>query len=110
MSKHVTFVERALKGKIVDVDEEIDNEMVLWHASDSKLSLHEWLGMTRDEYALFVERPEALRFILAGKKYRTSVKDLLARDSTGFALAARGDLSPQQMAEITQWLKTTNRI
>jgi len=71
-------VERALKGRIVDVDEEVDNEISRWHASDSKLKLHDWLGMTRDEYALFVEQPEALRLILAGRKHRVgAATDLL---------------------------------
>lgn len=110
MSEHVPFIERALRGRVVDVDEEVDDEIALWHASDSRLKLSEWLGMTHDEYALFVERPETLRFILAGRRYHVSPKDLLVRDSDDLALAARGDLSPQQMADIKQWLKKTNRI
>ena len=43
MSEHVPFIERALRGRVVDVDEEVDDEIALWHASDSRLKLSEWL-------------------------------------------------------------------
>jgi hypothetical protein len=37
------------------VSKEINDKIDEWHESDSPLSLQEWLGMSRDEYAAFVE-------------------------------------------------------
>ncbi len=40
-------------------DDELLDAIDAWHESDSHLELHEWLDMTREEYAAFVEdRPE----------------------------------------------------
>jgi len=36
---------------------DIDNRIDQWHKSDSKLELHEYLGMTQDEYVSWVINP-----------------------------------------------------
>ena len=60
MTKHTTFVEKITKGLNVDIDDEIE----IWHESDSDLELHEWLGLTWEEYCLFGKNPDALEKIL----------------------------------------------
>jgi hypothetical protein len=55
--------------------EDIDNFVDAWHAApdDSKrasLSLEEFLGMSADEYRLWVERPGSLRFIAAAHRHK----------------------------------------
>ncbi|MBL0264839.1 MAG: hypothetical protein IPQ05_13460 [Leptospiraceae bacterium] len=45
---------------IDDIDDFIDK----WHESESSLTLHEYLGMTHDEYKLWPEKPESLKFII----------------------------------------------
>ena len=38
--------------------DQVDDWIDKWHDGDSKLGLHEFLGMTQDEYALFVKTTE----------------------------------------------------
>jgi hypothetical protein len=42
-------------------DAEIDNKVELWHTGLSKMELHEFLGMTLEEYGLWLRNPEAWR-------------------------------------------------
>lgn len=39
-------------------EEQIDNLIDEWRAGDTGVPLHEYLGMTRAEYKLFVENPD----------------------------------------------------
>jgi hypothetical protein len=50
-----TYIDKYLNGEI-QMDE-IDDFIEQWHESDSEKELHEYLGMTWEEYALWVERP-----------------------------------------------------
>ncbi|MDC3962868.1 hypothetical protein [Polyangium jinanense] len=109
MSKRKTFVERVLDGEILDLDT-IDDEIDAWHESDADCPLHEWLGLTRDEYALFVEKPEALRTILMAKRHGIPLKQLVGiTAASALALAARGT-SPAEAEAIRKWLEQTNRL
>lgn len=109
MSRRQTFVMRALAGEVLDLAE-IDEDIGLWHRADTRLELHEWLGMSRREYALFVERPESLRVILAAHKSGKSVEELLESiNRDGVSLAARG-ASKADAAAIRQWLRKTGRL
>ncbi len=51
-----TFVEAVLAGDAMlgDIDDFID----AWHASPEDVGLAEFLGMTEEEYARWVEQPE----------------------------------------------------
>ena len=64
MSKPKAFMDLALAGMIVDPEREIDRHIAEWHETRTKLSLHDWLGMTAEEYAMFVENPTFLRVLL----------------------------------------------
>lgn len=109
MSRKATFVERALAGDVLDLSE-IDEDVDAWHASETTESLAEWLGMSEDEYALFVERPDALRVILAARKQTKSVRELLESiERDGMSLAARG-ASDHDAEQIRAWLKKTGRL
>ena len=90
MSEPKNFMDRALGGYVLELDL-IDDEIEAWHSSSSSEQLNEWLGMTAEEYALFVERPQALPMILLGRKRGQNPRELLAvMDDNAVALAARG--------------------
>ena len=59
----MTIVDRFLSGEIM-TNEKVNNAIDLWHDSSSLLELHEWLGFTLEEYALFVTQPRKLEEIL----------------------------------------------
>jgi hypothetical protein len=108
MSSHQSFVQRVLAGDELDLSK-IDDEIEEWHRSSSALRLSEWLGLTEDEYSLVVEQPDALRTILAARRYGTSLQELLAVTEDACALAARG-ATPQEVAKIRRWLEQTGRL
>lgn len=60
--KDDTFIDLLLKGEQLDTS--IDDYVSEWHNGKSSLDLDEYLGMTPDEYALWVENPASLRAIV----------------------------------------------
>ncbi|MFC5668189.1 hypothetical protein ACFP3U_35150 [Kitasatospora misakiensis] len=105
---HESFVEAALSGRasLDDLDDFVD----AWHDGDSDLPLHEYLGMTWDEYRTCTERPESLRYILADRKHdRPFAEEVLAASHSDYALAARAE-SEEQAKGVYEWLVTTGRI
>jgi hypothetical protein len=62
------FIERCLSSDPLpdDINDEIDR----WHNSDSQEQLHDFLGMTWDEYKLWVENPKTLNSIIEKRLYQ----------------------------------------
>lgn len=112
MSKDgLTFVSACLSGSALL--EDVDNWVDEWHESQrpetsTVIDLDSFLGFTEEEGAIWAERPESLRFIIAAHRYARPVADLLqGRDD--FALAARS-VAPDQASAVLQWLRETNRL
>jgi hypothetical protein len=61
------FIEQCLsrQSSLEDIDDFIDQ----WHENPGNQSLHEFLGMTRDEYANWVADSSALPAIVKARKY-----------------------------------------
>jgi hypothetical protein len=73
MSEQATFISACLRGDVLvtDVDDWVDR----WHDANGtpngqSQSLPQFLGMADEEYALWVEHPESLRFVLAARRRR----------------------------------------
>lgn len=101
-----TFVASCLAGNALleDVDDWIDR----WHDSYTDDSLNAFLGFSQDEGALFVERPNSLRFIIAARYQHRPVTEVL-RHPDDLGLAARaGDAG--QAAEVLKWLRSAGRL
>ena len=56
------FVSRFLAGAATA--EDIDDCIAAWHGSDSEVSLAVWLGMTDEQYRVWVEHPDQLGSVL----------------------------------------------
>ncbi|MDQ7908695.1 hypothetical protein RB614_29595 [Phytohabitans sp. ZYX-F-186] len=107
MSSHRTFVDACLAGEALL--SEIDSFVEAWHEDDSvTCELPEYLGMSSDDYRLWVERPESLRFILAAHKNRTPVTELLVKRA-GLRAAARGE-EKGEAVQVLRWLIETGRV
>lgn len=70
MSERRTFMDRALAGEIQDLRAALDDEVNAWHESPETetSALHEWLGLSSDEYARYVERPYRLAGIVESRR------------------------------------------
>jgi len=58
------FMEKVTSDVITNPYEEIHDAVDEWHQSDSRKSLHQYLGMTELEYTIWVENPKDLLFVL----------------------------------------------
>jgi hypothetical protein len=107
MSKRHTFIDACLAGEALLSD--IDNFVSAWHEDGSETcELSEYLGMSSEEYRLWVEQPEVLRFILAARKNRMPVTELLVRQA-GLMAAARSE-EKGDAVQVLRWLIKTGRV
>ena len=87
----------------------VADEIEAWHEADTSIPLHEWLGLTPDEYQLYVEKPASIRIILAARHQNRSLKELLAAKDA-ISLAATRGASAAEVTELRKWLKATGRL
>lgn len=94
---------------MLDPSEQIHDEIDVWHAGGTGLSLHEFLGMTWPEYQLWAEKHWTLSPILAAKKTGLSLPDMVKLSEGGTSLAARG-IHADEFRKVEAWLRQTKRI
>lgn len=104
-----TLVDRVLDGEVLRPEEEIEREIEAWHEDESSLGVEEWLGMSTEEYRIWLERPAALPLILQARRYDSDLVSLLKMAKGKTALAARG-ANVRDVEEIRKWLRSTGRI
>ncbi len=99
--KNMNFVSMCANGKLLldDIDDFIDE----WHESDSDEEIYEYLGMSQQEYRLWVHDPDILSFIVTARSQQRSIDDVLA-DIQDLPMAARAD-SPAKAKSLMKRLK-----
>ena len=72
MSEILTFIEQCLRGTAIP--DQIDDYVAQWHdgAIGEELELHELLGMSRHEYASWLQDANALHKIIAARRQQHS--------------------------------------
>jgi hypothetical protein len=70
-----TYIDLCLSGKALADD--IHDSVSQWHEGTDTRPLHAYLGFTEDEYAVWVERPQAHKFILYARKKSLSFQEPL---------------------------------
>ena len=108
MSDQVTFIDRCLAGSARP--EDIDDWVDRWHERPGDdASLASFLGMSDEEYAVWVEKPDSLPFILHAHRFRLPLKKVVtAAENEPIRAAARA--SPTARAALVAWLKRTGRL
>lgn len=100
------FIQMCISGDALE--EEIDDFVEHWHTGEGDdCDLHEYLGMTWEEYSLWGTSPSILRYIIAARKRGTTLDKEL--DDQRYALAARAGNSMEAI-KITNWLKSIGKI
>ncbi len=103
--KH-SFIELCMDGKVLL--EEIDDFVDKWHESSQDVSLHEYLGMTWEEYSAWVAEPDILPFIVTAHVENKPLAVVIEQNNN-LPLAARAD-SPKKAQMILDWLKSKGKI
>ena len=107
MSNQKTFVELCLNCDAIP--EVIDDFVGHWHAGEgADQSIHDYLGMSLDDYSLWVEKPSALNLILYRHAKRVTLREAIEA-AGNFSIATRAE-SPEVAEDILRWLKSTGRI
>ena len=70
-----TFVNLCLSGEAFA--NEIDDFVDAWHDGNDPRTMSDFLGMTDEEYAIWVERPETLREILNARQQSLPHKKMI---------------------------------
>ena len=100
------LIDLLLRGQafLEDIDDYVDE----WHESSTDESLAAYLGMARNEYALWVEQPDSLRLIVAAREEEQPVEQFVAA-ADPLAIAARG-VSAEEARTVIEWLRATGRL
>lgn len=103
----MSFVELCLEGSVLE--EEIDQFVEDWHEGreGADMQLHEYLGMSWDEYQIWATTPLVLSFVLAARKRGTSLDQELTMER--YAIAARAG-SVAEATRVEAWLRSTGKI
>ncbi|MEW2924563.1 hypothetical protein [Pseudomonas juntendi] len=98
----MSFLELCLRGDVLT--DEIDDFVEAWHEGREGVDqdLHEYLGMSWEEYSVWSTNPSMLPYILSARRHGISFEEELNRDR--YALAARAP-SAQEAKRIIDWLK-----
>jgi hypothetical protein len=105
MSSRRSFVSLALAGEAMT--DEIDDFIDRWHRDPRGLSLHDYLGMDRDEYALWLSSPDTLPLIITSRKFNTPLDVMANDDLQAMRLAARAD-DATKIKRLQAWLRSRN--
>jgi hypothetical protein len=95
------FIKKCIRGMALldDIDDFVD----AWHAEKPAMPLHQYLGMKKSEYSLWVSDPDVLPYIVQAHRLQRDVHELL-EELQPTQLAARAD-SPHTALELARWLK-----
>lgn len=84
--------------------DEIEDFVDAWHDSDSEQEIYEYLGMTFEEYSLWVADPDSIDIILTArhedKPLKEAVNDNLRSQER---IAARSD-EAGKLSTLTRWI------
>jgi hypothetical protein len=104
----LTFVEACLAGSATL--DEIDHYVEAWHESADPREMHEYLGLTWEEYALWVERPASLRYVLFSRRFEIPLERALAEYPAEQPAVAARARSESEARELLGWLRKTGRL
>ncbi len=97
-----SFMSLALSGRVLS--DEIEDFIEEWHESDSTEEVHEFLGMTFEEYSLWVADPDSIDVILKARHTDRPLKEAV-NDNLRIQerIAARSD-EAGKLAILSRWI------
>jgi hypothetical protein len=102
----MNFLDAVLSGNAFL--EEIDDFVDAWHNSDSDLEIYDYLGLSFDEYSIWVEQPQLLSMVINSKRFKKSLETVQGAESI-HTLAARS-LASDDVNSLLIWLEENNYI
>jgi len=106
MSSERSFLTLCLDGKATP--EEIDGFVDRWHDAPADRALHEFLGMTEEEYSLWLRVPDALPYIHDARRHNKPLRDVVLRQCTKLRARRLDDRGIR--TRLQQWLGAKNEM
>jgi hypothetical protein len=97
-----TFLDLYLNGEVLS--EEIDDFIDEWHAHPGQKDIFEFLGMTTEEYSLWLRDPESLPHIARARRAKLPLANVVRSVVEELPLAARAGDS-LKLKRLIQWLE-----
>jgi hypothetical protein len=107
MSSRIAFIDLCLEGK-VPLDD-IDNFIDQWHETPEGFELHDYLGMTQEEYSLWLRVPDALPYIITARHEAKSLADVVASGYQDLRFAAQPS-DKAKIVRLQKWLKAKGEV
>lgn len=96
------FIDLALNGEVLA--DEIDDFVEAWHLSDGVGELHEFLGMTAQEYSLWVANPDYLSLILSARHRNQALLEAVNDNYLHSKRDAVAAASNEKLAQLQSWV------
>ncbi len=102
-----TFIDLCLAGNVLL--EEIDEFVDQWHEAPAGSELHDYLGMTKEEYSLWLRVPDALPYIIKARHENEPLTDAVVHAYRDMRLAARSN-DQSKIARLQKWLMAKGEL
>ena len=97
-----TFIDLCLAGNVLL--EEMDDFVDQWHEAPEGRELHDYLGMTKEEYSLWLRVPDALPYIIKARHEGKPLTGTVVHAYQEMRLAARAN-NQSKIARLQKWLE-----
>ena len=77
-TKESSFMDLCLQGRAIP--DQIDEYVAEWHRQGGDQDVISYLGMTPEEYDLFVRHPDAVALIVNARREKRPLRDLVGED------------------------------
>ena len=84
--------------------DEIDDFVSEWHDAESGLKLHEFLGMTHEEYTLWVAEPDLIPLIVGARVQHRSLLEAVNDNLVKERIAARSSHT-RKLRVLQNWIE-----
>lgn len=102
MSNARSFMQMALRGDVMS--DEVGDFVEKWHNSPSGIEIYEYLGMTWEEYSLWVSNPDYIDLIIAARRNERPILEAVNDNlRSSERLAARAD-DAGKLAAVRRWI------
>jgi hypothetical protein len=107
MSNRRAFIDLCVEGKVAP--DNIDDFVDQWHETPEGSALHDHLGMTREEYSLWLRVPDALPYIIKARQEGKLLTDVVVNGCRNLRLAPQSD-DKSKIERLKKWLKAKGEL
>jgi hypothetical protein len=101
-----TFLEHYLNGKAVA--EDIDDFIDVWHENLKQMEIYEFLGMTKEEYSLWLRDPDTLPQIARARRLGLPLVKVVSIALKELPTAARS-AEKEKVRRLRRWLEQAEK-